>query len=210
MASVLAIRESKGRRVPAILGCASIAYLAFAIVGVPIVPVVTILLLGVFLRADALAFLRGFTPKSIVIGTALGSAIGIVVVILWAIPWRAFSMTFFTLVPHPIDETAAGVVAFAVLAGVFNAFFEELLWRVGVVRFLASSKLSYLSAAAIAAVAFGASHFYSMPNGWVGVAITTALGFGASLLIRRFKSGIAIAIAAHATADAILITFLTV
>lgn len=107
----------------------------------------------------------------------------------------------------------APLVQYAVLVGAAaaNAVHEEFLWRylwldlarAGAALHTAPGR----TALVVTSVAFGAVHLYAIPNGLLGVALTTAFGVAAAYL--RLRSGsLAGVIGAHFIADCVLLTIL--
>jgi membrane protease YdiL (CAAX protease family) len=90
----------------------------------------------------------------------------------------------------------AGAAAFAL----FNALFEELIWR-GVFQSRLTALFGSPLAIVLQAVSFGVAHAHGFPRGVVGVALVTvwALMLGA---LRARAAGLLAPLLAHVVADA--------
>lgn len=115
--------------------------------------------------------------------------------------WWLSTKQFFAIELIPGWLPAPLLLPSLIGAALVNAVFEECLWRkllpvlVGSVRW----------ATPILCVAFGATHYWAIPNGLVGVALTTVFAGLMNGLAFLARGRILPAVVVHAVADAYLL-----
>jgi membrane protease YdiL (CAAX protease family) len=106
---------------------------------------------------------------------------------------------------YPVNPIA--LVVACVVAALFNAIWEEFLWRRWLPSLLGKSFPLWASTLGLSA-AFGLAHLFATPNGWTGVGLTFAFGVAASFLVRLGKGRLYPVIIAHFAADVTMLLLL--
>lgn len=104
------------------------------------------------------------------------------------------------------DHGAVVVVLGALVFSLVNAAAEEAAYN-GVAQRAFGLDVGRVLAVVLAAVMFGASHWYGFPNGWWGVLLATAYGLVLSLL-RQVSHGLLLPWVAHVLADLTIVVLL--
>ena len=97
-----------------------------------------------------------------------------------------------------------GVLAAGVLFSIFNALFEEIVFR-GVLFDAVESQWGAWVAVAATAFLFGFGHKHGYPSGQSGMVLAGIYGLGIGWL-RVFTGGIGLPVIAHIAADATIFT----
>ncbi|WP_366521951.1 CPBP family intramembrane glutamic endopeptidase [uncultured Microbacterium sp.] len=84
---------------------------------------------------------------------------------------------------------------------------EEALWRGALLARLRGA-YGATGAVLISSVGFAAVHFYAIPDGWAGVALTGLFAVGAATLSLYLRGRIWAGVGAHIVADFVLLGYL--
>jgi membrane protease YdiL (CAAX protease family) len=95
-----------------------------------------------------------------------------------------------------------GLLAAGLTFSVFNALFEELIWR-GILLDWLRTFMSPAAAVLIQAISFGAAHYMGFPSGFVGSGLAAVYGVMLGALTVR-ANGLLAPIIAHIAADAVI------
>jgi hypothetical protein len=102
-------------------------------------------------------------------------------------------------------HTLGGVLAVGVLFSIFNALFEEIIFR-GVLFDAIESQWGVAMAVAATAFLFGYGHMHGYPPGMLGAILAGIYGICLGWL-RTFSGGLGLPVIAHIAADATIFTF---
>jgi membrane protease YdiL (CAAX protease family) len=136
--------------------------------------------------------------------------------LLWGVPAAAAAATWSMLhrgvvllaLPALLTGDALlPLIAFVVAGSLVNALAEEALWRGALPLLLRSTGLTWWPTTLLLSASFGLTHLSSIPGGIIGVALTTAFGVVAAVLVRR-TGRLLPAVTAHFFADLALLGIL--
>ncbi len=100
---------------------------------------------------------------------------------------------------------ASGALVIAATAAILNATAEEVIWRWSAVRLLEHNGAPPLVTQLTQAASFAIAHMGGIPRGYTGIAMTFAY---ALIVLPMARRSLRLAIACHAAADAVFITYL--
>jgi membrane protease YdiL (CAAX protease family) len=103
-------------------------------------------------------------------------------------------------------STLGGVLAVGVLFSVFNALFEEIIFR-GILFDAVESQWGAWGAVVATAFLFGYGHLRGYPPGLFGAVLAGVYGLGLGWL-RLFTAGLGLSVIAHIAADATIFTII--
>jgi len=103
------------------------------------------------------------------------------------------------------DLPLATALLIAATAAILNATAEEVIWRWSAVRLLEHNGAPPLVTQLTQAASFAIAHMGGIPRGYTGIAMTFAY---ALIVLPMARRSLRLAIACHAAADAVFITYL--
>lgn len=198
----LPISESKRLSLAALI--ASAVFAVFAVV-----PAVPVPLLG--LALIPLVSQSTFRPSThrlalVVVATVALSVLSIAGIFLW---WTTRSgVLFVSILPTWLPQDRVAVVVFCLLLAITNSVYEEVLWRHLLFR-MSKRFMTPAASVVLLSMLFGMAHWAAIPDGVVGVVLTSAFSIGAFALIRLARGSLLPAIAAHFLADFTVLLLLT-
>jgi membrane protease YdiL (CAAX protease family) len=173
--------------VKVILVVAGVAYLAQAIVNVPLAPLLVVA--AIVTLPSLRARMLGLPPVRWWFGgIALGVLSSAVVWLVWLAPFLESSFLRPGLVPVEFRDPLPLLVVTVVSSAGVNAVFEEALWRFAVVQSLIFAGAPLKVAVVVSAASFGTAHLNGAPPGVLGIVSTFGFGLAASVLFIRSRS----------------------
>lgn len=195
---------SDGRRLSMAAFTASVVFAVFAVV-----PAVPLPLLGLALIpfVPHTAFKFSTQRLGLVIAATVAlSVLSIAGIFLW---WTTRSgVLFVSILPTWLPQDSAAIVVFCILLAVTNSVYEEVLWRHLLFR-MSKGFVAPMVSVVLLSILFGMAHLAAIPDGIVGVVLTSAFSVGAFALIRLARGNLLPAIAAHFLADFTVLLLLT-
>lgn len=195
-------RESAAAQVAGVAALYLLANATPAARAWPLPNLVLLLVHGALVRGAALGpspWVRGGLDRGSLAAIAGFSALAAAALVAWRYGAGADLERYRAFVPAlPAALIFAGILPYAM----FNAIFEELIWR-GVFWRGVEQALGGGAAWALTSLSFGLAHWLGFPSGWPGVGLATVYG-GMMGWIRRRSGGLLAPWLAHVVADVVI------
>jgi len=173
-----------------------------------IFPVVPVPLLGTMLVALTRRgewSLVNIRSLRVVLATTAIAGFSVLAIVVW---WNSRAGIFFgSFLPSWIPNEGWILLLFCVVLAVINSVFEEVLWR-RLLFDVAGMFLRPIPAALLLSVLFGLAHLAAVPDGVVGVVLTTCFSLASFALIRLSGGSLLPSVFAHTVAETVVLLLL--